>query len=182
MSSSCALPAAIVVPRPSTALTDNGGLTKTFLPPAGSPLIDAIPVSTARCDGSHPTDRRGVSRPQGTACDIGSVEVAPWTEHNGRRARPRRSGKRMKGNTARSATPTRLAGNRAARGDQPQGPRSSTHKPTRQGQTLFASARCAIDQLPTLWQASRTAALHPPSRERMGRYARRSIDGGCSSS
>jgi hypothetical protein len=37
-------------------------------PKAGSPAIDAV-----ACDGTA-TDQRGVNRPQGTQCDIGSVE------------------------------------------------------------------------------------------------------------
>ena len=50
-------------------LADNGGLTYTHLPLAGSPALDA---AGAACPAS---DQRGVSRPQGAACDIGSVEV-----------------------------------------------------------------------------------------------------------
>jgi hypothetical protein len=53
---------------------NNGGLTPTMLPGAGSIAIDAIPTSdTFVCTG---TDQRGVSRPQGPGCDIGAVEVA----------------------------------------------------------------------------------------------------------
>jgi hypothetical protein len=51
------------------ALADNGGETDTLLPAAASPAIDA--------GGSCPaTDQRGVTRPQGSACDAGAVEVA----------------------------------------------------------------------------------------------------------
>ena len=54
-------------------LAENGGPTRTRLPAAGSPLVNVIPTSdTALCSG---TDQRGISRPQGPACDIGSVEV-----------------------------------------------------------------------------------------------------------
>jgi uncharacterized repeat protein (TIGR01451 family) len=49
-------------------LADNGGPTQTHLPGEGSPVIDHVPD----CGG---TDQRGVSRPQGQHCDIGSVEV-----------------------------------------------------------------------------------------------------------
>jgi len=50
-------------------LADNGGLTRTRALLAGSPPIDA--ASTPAC----PTfDQRGVLRPQGAACDIGSFE------------------------------------------------------------------------------------------------------------
>ncbi|MEX0992430.1 MAG: choice-of-anchor Q domain-containing protein [Solirubrobacterales bacterium] len=50
-------------------LQDNGGPTKTHHLFAGSPAIDAIPPSD--CPS---TDQRGVSRPQGEACDIGAFE------------------------------------------------------------------------------------------------------------
>lgn len=53
-------------------LADNGGVTATFLPSEGSPAIDA----GSNCPA---TDQRDVSRPQGLACDIGSVEVLPDT-------------------------------------------------------------------------------------------------------
>jgi len=56
-------------------LADNGGPTLTLLPGVTSPAIDAIPVGTQfLCDSFSPTDQRGVARPQGPACDIGSVE------------------------------------------------------------------------------------------------------------
>jgi CSLREA domain-containing protein len=56
-------------------LANNGGPTQTQLPGAGSPAIDAVPVGTSGlCDGSVTTDQRGVARPTGPACDIGSVE------------------------------------------------------------------------------------------------------------
>jgi CSLREA domain-containing protein len=59
-------------------LADNGGATRTFLPLPGSPLIDHIPSGAANvCDGSVTADQRGVTRPQGTGCDVGSVEVDP---------------------------------------------------------------------------------------------------------
>jgi hypothetical protein len=55
------------------ALTDNGGLTDTRLP--GSGARDLIPAGTpALCDGTLPFDQRGLPRPTGTACDVGSVE------------------------------------------------------------------------------------------------------------
>lgn len=50
-------------------LQDNGGPTNTLALPAGSPAIDA--GTNAGCP---PTDQRGVSRPQGSACDIGAYE------------------------------------------------------------------------------------------------------------
>ena len=51
-------------------LADNGGFTQTYLPQPGSPTID-----NGQCLAEVPTDQRGVSRPQGIACDIGAVEV-----------------------------------------------------------------------------------------------------------
>jgi len=61
-------------------LRSNGGPTQTLLPLAGSPAINAIPAATCESagflDSRHPTDQRGVSRPQGGRCEIGSVEVA----------------------------------------------------------------------------------------------------------
>jgi CSLREA domain-containing protein len=51
------------------SLADNGGPTKTHALLSGSPAIDA--ASTPDCPT---TDQRGVLRPQGAACDIGSYE------------------------------------------------------------------------------------------------------------
>jgi hypothetical protein len=53
-------------------LQDNGGPTETHDLLPGSPAIDA--------GGNCPppdTDQRGVTRPQGAACDIGAVEYLP---------------------------------------------------------------------------------------------------------
>jgi CSLREA domain-containing protein len=50
-------------------LADNGGPTATRALEAGSPAIDA--ASSPDCPA---TDQRGVARPQGAACDIGSYE------------------------------------------------------------------------------------------------------------
>jgi hypothetical protein len=56
-------------------LANNGGPTLTHLPAADSPARESIPVGTVGlCDGTVPTDQRGVARPQGAACDRGSVE------------------------------------------------------------------------------------------------------------
>jgi CSLREA domain-containing protein len=52
-------------------LADNGGPTQTHALLLGSPAIDA--ASTPDCPN---TDQRGVLRPQGPACDIGSYERA----------------------------------------------------------------------------------------------------------
>jgi hypothetical protein len=51
------------------SLADNGGPTRTRALLAGSPAIDA--ASTPDCPTA---DQRGVLRPQGAACDIGSYE------------------------------------------------------------------------------------------------------------
>ena len=54
---------------------NNGGPTNTLIPFADSPAVGAIPMGTpGLCDGSLPTDQRGVTRPVGSACDIGAVE------------------------------------------------------------------------------------------------------------
>ena len=50
-------------------LQNNGGATRTHALLDGSPAIDA--ASAAGCPS---TDQRGVTRPQGTICDIGSFE------------------------------------------------------------------------------------------------------------
>jgi len=50
-------------------LADNGGPTRTQLPAANSPAIDA--GNSTSCASA---DQRGVSRTQGGACDIGAVE------------------------------------------------------------------------------------------------------------
>ena len=56
------------------AMADNGGATRTRLPSAGSPAIDAYAATCVTA-----ADQRNVSRtpPPGGRCDIGSVEVAP---------------------------------------------------------------------------------------------------------
>jgi hypothetical protein len=56
---------------------NSGGPTPTDLPAAGSPAIDGVPLSYCSDTSGNPvtTDQRGIARPQGSACDIGSVEV-----------------------------------------------------------------------------------------------------------
>ena len=56
-----------------SALGNHGGSTATMEPTAGSPLIDRIPSGFSTCAGQ--VDQRGVARPIGPACDIGSVEA-----------------------------------------------------------------------------------------------------------
>jgi hypothetical protein len=68
------------------ALANNGGPTQTRLPQPGSNLINAIPTGSCQADGASgiATDQRGVHRPQGAGCDIGSVEVGqvPQTKND----------------------------------------------------------------------------------------------------
>jgi CSLREA domain-containing protein len=53
-------------------LAANGGPTMTQALPPGSPAIDKVDLRT--CATASPTDQRGLSRPRGTACDIGAYE------------------------------------------------------------------------------------------------------------
>ncbi|MBW1907000.1 MAG: hypothetical protein JRJ24_17200 [Deltaproteobacteria bacterium] len=54
-------------------LADNGGLTETHALLPGSVAINQIPEAACEVD----TDQRGVTRPQGPACDVGAFEVQP---------------------------------------------------------------------------------------------------------
>ncbi|MGF1472853.1 MAG: choice-of-anchor Q domain-containing protein [Rubrobacteraceae bacterium] len=54
-------------------LADNGGPTETLALEDGSPAIDAVERQNCPPPG---IDQRGVSRPQGTYCDIGAFEKA----------------------------------------------------------------------------------------------------------
>ncbi len=58
-------------------LANNGGPTRTMLPAAASPLVNAIPPASCQADGAAgiTADQRGIARPQGTGCDIGAVEA-----------------------------------------------------------------------------------------------------------
>jgi hypothetical protein len=58
-------------------LSDNGGPTRTHLPTASSPAVDAIPSGTPFLCGATVPDQRGEPRPAGSACDIGAVERQP---------------------------------------------------------------------------------------------------------
>jgi CSLREA domain-containing protein len=53
-------------------LADNGGPTATHALLAGSPAID---MGGSSADGCLSTDQRGITRPQGAACDIGAFEL-----------------------------------------------------------------------------------------------------------
>jgi hypothetical protein len=59
------------------SLSYNGSPTPTHVPLPGSPAIDAVPIASCTDANGAPTttDQRGIGRPQGAVCDIGSVEV-----------------------------------------------------------------------------------------------------------
>jgi hypothetical protein len=61
-------------PKLASSLAKNGGPTKTIALLKGSPAINAIPEATNGCGTDVTTDQRGVKRPQGEGCDIGSFE------------------------------------------------------------------------------------------------------------
>jgi CSLREA domain-containing protein len=61
-------------PKLADNLANNGGPTKTIALKKGSPAINAIPEGTNGCGTLITTDQRGVSRPQGSRCDIGAFE------------------------------------------------------------------------------------------------------------
>lgn len=61
-------------------LQNNGGLTQTYALLPGSPAIDQVlPDTSGECgsNSSYPTDQRGVPRPKGAGCDLGSYEYVP---------------------------------------------------------------------------------------------------------
>ncbi|MEW6185572.1 MAG: choice-of-anchor Q domain-containing protein [Thermodesulfobacteriota bacterium] len=58
------------------ALGNNGGPTQTMALQSGSAAIDKIPAANG-CGFGITIDQRGVSRPQGVACDIGAFELQP---------------------------------------------------------------------------------------------------------
>jgi CSLREA domain-containing protein len=60
-------------------LQNNGGYTFTHALQPGSPAIDAIP--SGNC--TLATDQRGITRPQGSACDSGAFEAEPGTLQTG---------------------------------------------------------------------------------------------------
>ena len=60
-------------------LAPNGGPTNTHLPGAASPVLNTIPNGTNDCGNVVMSDQRGQSRPSGTGCEKGSVEVAAVT-------------------------------------------------------------------------------------------------------
>jgi CSLREA domain-containing protein len=62
-------------------LGNYGGPTQTHSLKPGSPAINAIPSATNGCGTDFTTDQRGVLRPQGGNCEIGSFEdKSPWVK------------------------------------------------------------------------------------------------------
>lgn len=55
-------------------LAANGGLGRTQVPWADSPIIGRVPNGTAGCGASPTEDQRGVARAQGAGCEPGAVE------------------------------------------------------------------------------------------------------------
>jgi hypothetical protein len=62
-------------------LANNGGPTLTLTPQLGSAAIDGVPLANCTDANNAPiaTDQRGIVRPQGAACDVGSVEFQTQT-------------------------------------------------------------------------------------------------------
>jgi hypothetical protein len=58
-------------------LKNNGGPTQTIALLPGSPAIDPIPNGVNGCGTTITTDQRGITRPQGSGCDIGAYELVP---------------------------------------------------------------------------------------------------------
>lgn len=62
-----------------TTLQNNGGDIETHALVPGSPAIDAVPATAC----AAATDQRGVSRPQGSDCDIGAFELEAVVDTDG---------------------------------------------------------------------------------------------------
>ena len=60
-----------------------GGPTNSHLPMAGSPAIDAGDNAICAAPPVNNVDQRGVTRPQGAQCDLGSVERSGDDDDNG---------------------------------------------------------------------------------------------------
>jgi hypothetical protein len=60
-------------------LKNNGGPTQTIALLPGSPAIDVIPTAVNGCGTILASDQRGVSRPQGSGCDMGAFEFVQAT-------------------------------------------------------------------------------------------------------
>jgi hypothetical protein len=65
-----------------TGLQDHGGPTQTIALTAGSPAVGAGEPNTCATTGPdkvNSKDQRGITRPQGTGCDIGAFELEMYT-------------------------------------------------------------------------------------------------------
>lgn len=62
------------------SLKDNGGNTHTMALLHGSSALEAVPLGVNGCGTTITIDQRGVTRPQGTACDAGAFEAVPVEE------------------------------------------------------------------------------------------------------
>ena len=60
-------------------LANNGGSTQTMSLLTGSPALDSAADTVCAGDPINGLDQRGIARPQGTHCDIGSFEYKPPT-------------------------------------------------------------------------------------------------------
>lgn len=62
-----------------SGLQSNGGPTQTIALLSTSPAVDSIPTSACTDVNGNPVtkDQRGISRPQGSACDAGAYELIP---------------------------------------------------------------------------------------------------------
>jgi hypothetical protein len=65
------------------ALANNGGPTQTIALQSGSVAIDAATDCTDYAGNPVGTDQRGVTRPQGAACDVGAYEARPTYTFSG---------------------------------------------------------------------------------------------------
>jgi CSLREA domain-containing protein len=122
-------------------LADNGGPTDTLLPTSPT----APEVNTGTSTGCPSTDQRGVTRPQGSACDIGSVELAPPTATTGAASATTLTSTTVSGKAGNPAVlagtaafdygTTTSYGHTAAAGSAPAGPTSSAVSATLSGLT-----------------------------------------------
>ena len=58
----------------ASGLANNGGPTQIIMLLKGSPAINAIPKLENGCGTEITRDQRGVSRPQGSGCEVGAFE------------------------------------------------------------------------------------------------------------
>ncbi len=71
----CTIPGNLITADPQLGpLANNGGPTQTMALLPGSPAIDAADNAICDAEPVNHLDQRGVTRPQGTQCDIGAYE------------------------------------------------------------------------------------------------------------